>query len=68
MTPKQAKLEFGIKGTKRLRKQWGIAVARGKDVFTDFLRIPNFNPDKIIFTREQKILKRINAKLARQGY
>jgi len=66
MTIKQIKLRFGIKGTKRLRKQWSIAITRGKKVFTNFTRKPGFNPIKVQITRKQKILKKINAKLARQ--
>ena len=68
MTIKQTQNRFGIKGTKRLRKQWTKAIARGKTVFEDgFKRMPSFNPMLTRSTIEQRILKQINARFLRMG-
>jgi hypothetical protein len=65
MQIKTAKRLFGTSGTIRSRKQWAIAISRGKMPFKDYTRIPNYNPDRIRLTLEQRILNSILAKVAR---
>jgi hypothetical protein len=68
MTIKQAKRDFSIPGTKRLRKQWQIAKNRGKEPFRDRIsNVPNtfiaFEPNPI--SKEQRIYNSILTKVQR---
>lgn len=68
MTIKQAKRDFGTKGTKKLRKQWQTAKSHGRVPFTDRssntpAKFQAFDPDPI--SKEQRIYNNILVKVQR---
>lgn len=66
MIASQAKKKFGIEGTKRLRKQWTKALLHGKTP-NNSVRMPNYNPDRIKLTKEERILLKIKTKVVRMA-
>jgi hypothetical protein len=64
MKKSQAKKLYGSEGTSRTRKQWAIAKRRGK-VPNNIERIPGYNPDRVHLTRQQVLLNKTIAKLAK---
>jgi hypothetical protein len=65
MNAKQAKKQFGTKGTKRQRKEWQKATVRGKVPNLGVKRVPNLNPDKKLRTKAEKIEERIKNKVSK---
>jgi hypothetical protein len=65
MKIKTAKRLFGTSGTIKSRKQWSLAISRKKTPFTGYTRTPNYNPDRVRLTLEQRIFNSILAKVAR---
>lgn len=65
MKIKQAKQLFSVTGTIKLRKQWAIAILHGKLPFKEYTRSPNYNPDRIRLTLEQRILNSILTKVTK---
>jgi len=67
MTKEQAKKRFGKEGTYKLRKQWQVAVSRGKKIALEsVMRIPNTN-QMYVESKANVILSKTLAKIYRMN-